>query len=77
MSAPAATIEALMFSLRERGVAALKEADTLRRIGQLNDRQIVEVGERCQKLKLGRGAWADDAIETLMRLHFIRNCEND
>jgi hypothetical protein len=67
--AAASTVEALMFSLRERGVAALKERDTRRRLGELDDRQLIEVGRRCQALKLGLGSWSEAAIEQLMRLH--------
>jgi len=35
--APDATVEALMFSLRSRGVQALEEPNTMRRLGELND----------------------------------------
>ena len=63
------TLEALMYSLRERGVEALKERDTRRRLSELSHDQLVEVGRRCQALKLGRGPWSEEDIETLMRLH--------
>src|SRR5262245_40998762 len=40
------TVEAVMWSLRTRGVAALREPDTRRRIAQLSEQQIIEVGDR-------------------------------
>jgi hypothetical protein len=51
MSALEVTIEALMHSLRERGTKALKESATRRRLSELNDAQVIEVGDRLQKLK--------------------------
>jgi hypothetical protein len=41
--APAVTVEALMYGLRERGTKALAEPDTKRRLAALSDEQIVEV----------------------------------
>jgi transposase len=63
--AAASTVEALMYSLRERGTAALKEAATLRRLADLDDQQIVDVGERLQQLPL-HTPWTADEIELLM-----------
>jgi erythromycin esterase-like protein len=62
------TVEALMFSLRERGVAALNEPDTQRRLVGLSKAQLVEVATRLQKLKpqIAR-AWTDSEIKTLIR----------
>ena len=44
--APQAVIEALMYSLRERGTKALEETDTKRRLSEVSDAQIIEVGDR-------------------------------
>jgi hypothetical protein len=67
--AAASTVEALMFSLRERGIPALDEPDTRRRLSQLNDSQLLEVAARLQKLKpeIAR-AWSADEVETLMHV---------
>jgi hypothetical protein len=62
------TVEALMFSLRERGVAALKEGPTRRRLAELSDDQVVEAEKRCRQFKFGRGPWTEAEIETLVRL---------
>jgi hypothetical protein len=51
VSALEVTVEALMFSLRERGTKALEESATKRRLSELSDQQVVEVGDRLQKLK--------------------------
>jgi hypothetical protein len=69
MNAAQSTVEALMYSLRERGVAALQERDTRRRLGELDERQLIEVGRRCQALKLGFGPWSEVAIEHLIRAY--------
>jgi hypothetical protein len=63
------TAEALMFSLRERGTAALKEPATLRRLAQCTDEQAIEVGKRLRGLKhhIGLGPWSDDEIKELFR----------
>jgi hypothetical protein len=62
------TLEALMFSLRS-GVSALKEPDTRRRLAELSDEQVLEVGGRLQRLKpeIAR-AWTADELEALMQL---------
>jgi hypothetical protein len=49
--APQRTVEALMFSLRERGAKALEEADTKRRLFELREEQLHEVCGRLQRLK--------------------------
>jgi hypothetical protein len=70
--AAATTIEALMFSLRERGVRALDEPDTRRRLSELSDDQLAEVGTRLQRLKpeIAR-AWSDDEIKILVRTRAV------
>ena len=62
------TVEALMFSLRERGTKALAEMDTKRRLSELSDQQVIEVGNRLQKLKpeIAR-AWTKAEVETLFQ----------
>lgn len=50
--AAASTIEALMFSLRESGIAALHELAVLNRLAQLNETQLCEVGDRLQRLEI-------------------------
>jgi hypothetical protein len=57
-----------LYSLRERGMEALKETKTRQRLSELSDRQVVEVEQRLQKLNLGRGAWSEADVETLVRL---------
>jgi hypothetical protein len=66
------TVEALMFSLRERGARALDEPDTRPRLAELSDKQVIEVGIRLQRLKpeIAR-AWPADEIESLMQLREI------
>ena len=67
--AAASTVEALMYSLRERGTAALEEPDTKRRLSQCSDAQVIEVGDRLQRLKphIGRGPWSADEVRQLIR----------
>jgi hypothetical protein len=68
VEAPEATVEALMYSLREGGVKALEEPDTRRRLSQLNDRQLVEVGDRLQRLKPHIACpWTTDEVNLLIR----------
>jgi len=63
------TVEALVYSLRERGTAALKEPDTKRRLSQCSDEQVIEVGNRLQRLKpyIGRGPWLPDEVRQLLK----------
>jgi hypothetical protein len=65
--AAASTIEALMLGLRERGTSALRELKLRGRLAQLSEMQLVEVGDRLQKLKpeIAR-AWSADEIGTLV-----------
>jgi hypothetical protein len=63
----AATVEALVYSLR-RGVDALAEPDTARRLAELSDDQLLQVGERLRRLKpqIAR-AWSADEVATLIQ----------
>jgi hypothetical protein len=64
--APQATVEALMFSLRSRSTKALLEPAVQRRLSKLSDRQVIEVGNRLQRLKpeIAR-AWSSAEVEIL------------
>lgn len=66
--APEPTVEALMYSLRERGTKALEESATKRRLSELSDDQVIEVGNRLQKLKpeIAR-AWNAAEVEILFQ----------
>jgi hypothetical protein len=63
------TVEALMFSLRSRGLRALSESDTQRRLSELDDAQVPEVVVRLQKLKpeIAR-AWSSEEVRALIRI---------
>jgi hypothetical protein len=65
--APQTTVEALMFSLRSRGVGTLGESDTRRRLSELNAAQLREVALRLRKLKpkIAR-AWSPKEVEVLI-----------
>jgi hypothetical protein len=65
--APQTTVEALMFSLRSRGVGTLGESDTRRRLSELNAAQLREVALRLRKLKpkIVR-AWSPKEVEVLI-----------
>lgn len=52
---PHATVEALVFSLPERGPAALREPQTRRRIGAISEQQLHEV---CGRLR----SWSDNDV---------------
>ena len=56
-----------MFSLRERGTAALTESDARRRLGALSEGQLHEICARLQKLKpeIAR-PWANADVELLV-----------
>jgi hypothetical protein len=66
--APHATVEALMFSLRERGTRALEERDAKRRLSELSDDQVIEVGNRLQRLRpeIAR-AWTAAEVKILFQ----------
>jgi hypothetical protein len=60
------TVEALMYSLRTRGTAALLEPDCRRRLSELNAEQTRAVAVRLQKLKPRIAkAWGAGEIEQL------------
>jgi hypothetical protein len=63
MTAAQSTIDALMYSLR-RGVAVLAHDDVLRRLGELDDKQMLEAAVCLQKRKLFP-AWTEDEIAVL------------
>ena len=63
--AASATVEALMYSLRERGVKALDEPDTQRRVSELSEEQLHEAGGRLRALKIVK-PWTATEIERLV-----------
>jgi hypothetical protein len=56
------TFEALMFSLRERGAAVLKEPDCLRRLGECLPTQVRQVIERLDRLRPKYTAITDELL---------------
>jgi hypothetical protein len=62
------TVEALMHSLWQRGVCALDEPNTRRRISELDAAQADACGERLLNPKLAK-AWPADDVEIFVRLH--------
>lgn len=59
------TVEALMFSLR-KGVDALTHPDTLRRLSQLDEQQLLQVMTRLQKFEPEIAtAWTPAEVEVL------------
>jgi hypothetical protein len=74
--AAASTVEALMFSLRSRGVQALGEPDVLRRVAQLDDAQARKIAIRLQKLKPHiASAWVPEDVQVLLTVW--SNCDED
>jgi hypothetical protein len=66
--AAASTVEAAMLALRSCGVAALAEPSMRRRLKQLNDDQIVEVGVRLRRLNSKIAApWSPDEVAAFVR----------
>jgi hypothetical protein len=66
------TVEALMYSLRQRGVRALDESDIRRRMSELDDEQAIEVARRLLKPKLAiNKAWTADDVRL-----FAQCCES-
>jgi hypothetical protein len=60
------TIEELMFSLR-RGPQALSNPDTLHRLAQLSERQLIDVMVRLQKFQPHIApAWTREQLEILI-----------
>jgi hypothetical protein len=68
MTALEVTVVALMYGLRSRGTKALDESDTRRRLFELSNQQVIEVGDRLQKLKpeIAR-AWTAEEVKALLR----------
>jgi hypothetical protein len=67
--APHPTIEALMLGLRERGTKALTEPDVQRRLSELNEAQLREVGARLQRLRPDIAkAWNPDEVVILVSM---------
>jgi hypothetical protein len=65
-AAAAATIDALVFSLR-RGVGELANADSRRRLSELNEEQVRIVCRRLQSFKPEMATpWPPEEIEALM-----------
>jgi hypothetical protein len=61
------TVEALMDSLRRRGPDALADPNTLRRLSELNERQLLAVMVRLQKFKPTIApAWTPEQVEVLV-----------
>lgn len=60
------TVEALMLGLRERGIGAVQEPKVRSRLAQLSEDQLIEVGDRLQRLKpeIAR-AWSPDDVAAL------------
>lgn len=56
------TVEALMYSLRSRGAAALTEPDTQRRLSELSPDQLKEVIERLERLRPKYSAITDNLL---------------
>ena len=56
------TVEALMYSLRERGEAALHERDTRRRLSELSTNQVREVVTRLMRLRPKYPAITDELL---------------
>jgi hypothetical protein len=65
--AAASTVEALMLGLRDRGTAALAEGPVRQRLVQLDEEQVVKVGDRLQALQpdVAR-AWAPAEVRQLL-----------
>jgi hypothetical protein len=65
----ASTVEALMFSLRSRGVQALGEPDVLRRLTQLDDTQARDIAIRLQKFNPHiASAWTPEDVQVLITM---------
>jgi hypothetical protein len=63
------TVEALMLGLRQRGLKALTEPPVKRRLSELSDEQLIEVGNRLQRLKpeIAR-PWLPKEIKSLFQV---------
>jgi hypothetical protein len=66
--AAASTVEALMLGLRERGTKALTEPEVRRRLSELSDQQVIDVGNRLQRLKPEfANAWTAQEVQALFK----------
>jgi hypothetical protein len=62
-----ATVEAIMYSLRSRGTAALTEADTQSRLAALDEAQLHTVAARLQALRTQIARpWTPENVEALV-----------
>jgi len=66
--AAGSTVEALMYSLREEGLAALRDRSTLRRLDDLSTAQVREVIARLIRLRASYPAVTDDLLLKLGKL---------
>ena len=62
------TLEALMYSLNARGMAALAESDTQRRLAQMNDAQLTEIVRRLLVPRFSK-PWSQRDVERLIEFH--------
>src|SRR5262245_43801047 len=71
--APQSAVEAFMYPPREKGTKTLDEPATKRRLSELSDQQVIEVGNRLQKLRpeIAR-AWSATEVETLFQASLKR-----
>jgi hypothetical protein len=61
------TVEALMFSLRS-GIKALGQPDTIRRLSELSEEQLHEVGARLQRFNPEiAGPWTAEDVQSLVQ----------
>jgi hypothetical protein len=61
------TVEALMLGLRERGTAALAEEPARQRLAQLDEEQVIQVGDRLQALRPHIAkVWAPAEVQQLL-----------
>jgi hypothetical protein len=66
--APQRTVEALMYSLRSHGTKALQQLAVQRRLSELSEDQIIDVGNRLQRLPPEIAcAWTATEVETLFQ----------
>ena len=68
----ASTVAALLYSLRQRGTGALSEPDTQRRIAELSEEQLHDVGSHLQRLKITK-AWTAEDVGRLVEAWAVRH----
>jgi hypothetical protein len=64
-AAAASTVEALMYSLRGRGIRALAELDCQQRLAELNQKQLTTVIARLTNLRERYSAITDELLSVL------------